>query len=190
MIPGEMLNKQIRKTQRAKEFITLISTIKNLREKSSFLDEQKKSYHGYIDGCMAQLQSKNKGLVSVNYRKGKKPALFSKQYYHIRDLQKAGTLSKFGSYKYTASELHKKGVLISIDDYTPKQYGGISLTISCNEPGVFFVEAQFLGVKIADKMELKLEDLLQSQYNKVDFVTLFDMAKVNLNLLIFLINKK
>jgi hypothetical protein len=190
MIAGDMLNKQIRKAQRGKELITLMSTIKNIRDKASFLNEQKQSYHGYIDACMAQLQSKTKGLVSVNYRKAKKPILFSKQYYHLRDQQKAGTLAKFGSYKYTASELHKKGVLISIVDYTPKQYGGISLTISCNEPGIFFVEAMFLGVRIAEKMELKLDDLLQSQYNKVDFVTLFDIAKVNLNLLIFLINKK
>lgn len=39
-------------------------------------------------------------------------------------------------------------------------------------------------------MEIRLEDLLQSQYNKVDEMLLFDIAKVNLNLLIFLINKK
>lgn len=39
-------------------------------------------------------------------------------------------------------------------------------------------------------MELRLEDLLQSQYNGVQVITLFDMAKVNVNLLIFLLNKK
>jgi hypothetical protein len=99
-------------------------------------------------------------------------------------------MPQFGSFKFTAAELYKKGVLVSIVDYTPKQYGGISLTISCNEPGLFVVDVQFLGVKVSEKMELRLDDLLQSQYNKVDFMTLFDIAKVNLNLLIFLINKK
>lgn len=99
-------------------------------------------------------------------------------------------MPQFGSYKWTAADLHKKGVLISIVDYNPRQYGGISLTISCNEPGCFVVDVQFLGVKVSEKMELRLDDLLQSQYNQVDFVTLFDIAKVNLNLLIFLINKK
>lgn len=48
--------------------------------------------------------------------------LFSKQYYHVRDLQKSGKMPQFGSFKYTAAELHKKGVLISVEDYSPKQY--------------------------------------------------------------------
>lgn len=100
------------------------------------------------------------------------------------------TLPQFGSFKFTAGELHKKGVLISIDGYSTKQFGGISLTISSNETGVFNVEVLLLGVKVAEPMEMRLDDLLQDQYNKVDVMTLFDMAKVNLNLLIFLINKK
>lgn len=99
-------------------------------------------------------------------------------------------MPQFGSFKYTAADLYKKGVIISIADYSPKQYGGITLTISCNEPGLFIADVQFLGVKVSEKMELRLDDLLQSQYNKVDHVVLFDIAKVNLNLLIFLINKK
>lgn len=55
---------------------------------------------------------------------------------------------------------------------------------------MFKVDAQFLGVNVSEPMEIRLEDLLQSQYNKVDEMLLFDIAKVNLNLLIFLINKK
>lgn len=66
----------------------------------------------------------------------------------------------------------------------------INLTISSDEAGVFNMEVTLLGAKVAEKEVLRLEDLLQSQYNKVDVITLFDNAKVNLNLLIFLINKK
>ena len=66
----------------------------------------------------------------------------------------------------------------------------INITISSNEPGVFKMEVTLLGASVANKEELRLEDLLQMQYNKDDTVTLFDVAKVNLNLLIFLINKK
>ncbi|KAL2916115.1 iqgap-related protein [Polyrhizophydium stewartii] len=181
-IVEDMLNKQRRRAQRRREFQSLQATLANLDEKAKFLAEQNKSYHDYIDACMSHLSTK-KG-------KAKKPPLFSKQYYHMRDLKKEGKVPQFGSFKYTAADLHKKGVLISIDDYSPKQYGQITLILSSDEAGVFNVEASFLGVKLPEKMELRLEDLLQSQYNKVDVMTLFDMAKVNLNLLIFLINKK
>jgi hypothetical protein len=52
------------------------------------------------------------------------------------------------------------------------------------------MEVTLLGASVATKEELRLEDLLQRQYNKEDVITVFDTAKVNLNLLIFLINKK
>jgi len=40
-------------------------------------------------------------------------------------------------------------------------------------------------------MELKLDELLQAQYNKIPYIALFDgTASVNVNLLIHLINTK
>ena len=95
-----------------------------------------------------------------------------------------------GSFKYTATELYKKGVLLSIDEYDPKQFGQISLIISSNEPGIFVIESAFMGVKLPEKMELRIEDLLAAQDSNETVITLFDSAKVNLNLLIFLLNKK
>ena len=78
------------------------------------MKNRRKSYHDYIDACLKQLTNK----------KGKemKPIMFLKQYYHLRSLQKSGAVPKFGSFKYTAAELHKKGVLISIEDTSSKQY--------------------------------------------------------------------
>jgi hypothetical protein len=66
----------------------------------------------------------------------------------------------------------------------------IDLTLSSDEAGVFNLEVKMLGASVAEKETMRLEDLLQAQYNKVDVMTLFDTAKVNINLLIFLINKK
>jgi hypothetical protein len=66
----------------------------------------------------------------------------------------------------------------------------INITISSDEAGVFKMEVKLLGAQVAEIETLRLEDLLQAQYNKVDIITLFEIAKVNLNLLIFLINKK
>jgi hypothetical protein len=70
------------------------------------------------------------------------------------------------------------------------RYGQITLTISSDEAGVFNIDASFMGIKLPDSMELRLEDLLQDQYNGVQVIMLFDMAKVNLNLLTYLLNKK
>ncbi|KAJ3092687.1 hypothetical protein HK102_004149 [Quaeritorhiza haematococci] len=182
-IAKDMLTKHRRRSQRQRELESLRATLKNLEEKAAYLGDQKKSYHDYINACMAQLGNKKS--------KGKKTALpFTTQYYHMKEIQKSGKAPQFGSYKYTADALHKKGVLISIDDYSPKQYGQITLTISSDEPGVFRVEASFLGIKLPEKMELRLEELLQAQYNNVHMITLFDSAKVNVNLLIYLVNKK
>jgi Ras GTPase-activating-like protein IQGAP2/3 len=41
------------------------------------------------------------------------------------------------------------------------------------------------------KMDLRLEDLLETKFNKTPHISLFDgMAKVNVNLFLHLINKK
>ena len=57
-----------------------------------------------------------------------------------------------------------------------------------DEPGLFSVEASFMG--FTEKMDLKLDDLLAYQDENVSVITLFDSARVNVNLLVFLINKK
>ncbi|KAJ3189250.1 hypothetical protein HDU85_002875 [Gaertneriomyces sp. JEL0708] len=181
-IAKDMLTKSRRRSRRRKELESLRNTLKNLNEKSRYLEDQKKSYHDYIDACMSQLQNKK--------HKGRKPLPFTRQYHHLRELQKAGTVPKFGSYKYSAADLHRKGVLISIEDVNPKLYNVVTMTISSNEAGVFNVEASTIGVN--EKYELRLEELLAAQYNNESVITLGEMAKakINLNLLIFLLNKK
>ncbi|TPX34547.1 hypothetical protein SmJEL517_g02831 [Synchytrium microbalum] len=184
-IAKDMLNKHKRTVQRKKDLQGLRQTLKNVEEKSTYLGDQKQAFMDYIDACMGKL-TENKGKSKPK----SKPMMFSRQWTHTRDLQKAGKMPQFGSFKYTAGELHKKGVLISVDEYSPKQYGQINLIISSDEVGVFTVEASFLGVKMPEKLELRLEDLLQQQYNGVNVMALFDYAKVNVNLLIYLLNKK
>ncbi|KAJ3105040.1 hypothetical protein HDU97_008648 [Phlyctochytrium planicorne] len=182
-IAKDMMNKHRRKTQRRRELESLKKTLNYLEEKSGYLDEQKKSYNDYVSACMAQLGNKK-----TKHKKA--PMLFSRQYYHLKELNKTGSVPQYGSFKYTAQELQKKGVLISIEDYSPKQYNQITLTIASDEAGVFTVEASLLGVKLSEKMELRLEDLLQNQYDGVQTMMLFDIAKVNINLLVYMINKK
>lgn len=62
-IAKDMLNKHRRRSQRGREIQTLKNTLAVLDEKAKFLDDQIKSYHDYINACIAQLGNK-KGFLS------------------------------------------------------------------------------------------------------------------------------
>ncbi|XP_031466412.1 uncharacterized protein LOC116240216 [Phasianus colchicus] len=61
--------------------------------------------------------------------------------------------------------------------------------VPCREPGRFQVKAQFMGVDM-ERFQLHYQDLLQLQYEGVAVMKMFGKAKVNVNLLLFLLNKK
>lgn len=88
---------------------------------------------------------------------------WSLQASHQRKLEKEGKRYAFGSYKYTAQDLYDRGVLLSIDQFSPKQFDKVTLTISSDEVGVFEVSAAYMGVKV-ETVELKLDELLEAQF--------------------------
>jgi Ras GTPase-activating-like protein IQGAP2/3 len=119
---------------------------------------------------------------------------FTKQYFHLRDLQRSGQSPQFGSFKYGAKDLYEKGILLSIDQYSPRQFDKIDLTISSNKAGIFTLEifnnATGFTSRIASA-DLRMEDLLQAQYENRASLSLFSgMVKVNLNLFLYQIHKK
>ena len=179
----DIRNKRLRRAQRTKEISKHRQTLVNLEEKAKYLSEQIESYNDYLTSSVSQL-SKSKQA------KKKTVLPFTKQYSHMKELQKSGKVPKFGSFKWKAEALYKKGVLLSIEDYSPKQYDKITLTISSDEPGIFLVEASLLGIKMPQKVTVSLEDLLQCQFNNVQVYNLQGIAKLNVNLMIYLINKK
>jgi Ras GTPase-activating-like protein IQGAP2/3 len=119
---------------------------------------------------------------------------FTKQYFHLRDLQKSGETPQFGSFLYTAKYLYDKGILLSINQYSPRQFDKIQLTMSSNMAGVFtlILESTILGVatRIAAD-DVRMDDLLQAKFEKRASLSLFNgIVKVNLDLFIYQINKK
>lgn len=117
---------------------------------------------------------------------------FTKQYYHMRNIQKTGKVPQFGSFRYSAQDLYDKGILLSIDQTSPRQFDKIDVVISSDKAGVFTIEVfdVHLGVSMG-VTDLKMEDLLQAQFESRSSLSLFDgLAKFNLNLLLFQINKK
>jgi Ras GTPase-activating-like protein IQGAP2/3 len=105
-----------------------------------------------VDSTKTTIQKKGKRRLVIP---------FSSQYFHNRELARSGRVPKFGSYKYTAKSLAEKGILLSIEGFSPRQYDSISLTISSDEVGVFNVEASMLGVTVPDgQVELSMDELV------------------------------
>jgi hypothetical protein len=120
---------------------------------------------------------------------------FTKQYFHLRDLQKSGKSPQFGSFKYSAQDLYHKGILLSIDQISPLQFDRVDIVISSNKIGVFtidvFTSGGVSGSTLFASTDVRMEDLLQAQFENKISLSLFDgMAKMNLNLLLYQINKK
>ncbi|KAG7468156.1 hypothetical protein MATL_G00139690 [Megalops atlanticus] len=169
-IAKDIRNQRRYRQRRKAELVKLQQTNAALNSKTTFYNVQIDYYNQYIKTCMDNLASKGK----VSKKPGEAKAKKSKQV----------------SQKYTAARLHEKGVLIEIEDLQTNQFKNVIFEISPSEVvGVFDVKAKFMGVHLETLM-LEYQDLLQLQYEGVAVMKLFDRATVNVNLLIFLLNKK
>lgn len=167
-IAKDIRNQRRYRQRRKAELVKLQQTHSALNSKALFYEEQVDYYKSYIKTCLDNLASK--GKVS------KKPGGVKK--------------SKKISLKYSAARLHEKGVLLEIEDLQANQFKNVIFEISpMEEVGDFEVKAKFMGVQMETYM-LHYQDLLQLQYEGVAVMKMFDRAKVNVNLLIFLLNKK
>ena len=171
-----------RRIERQIELHSARITLQDLTEKRTYLDAQLQSYNDYIEQAMMALQSK----------KSKKKSIlpFTKQYFHMRDLQRAGKVPQFGSRKYSAAKLYQKGVLVSIANEIPP-FDRIDMTISSDRIGAFSISSTYQNQYIPNaSRQVNLDDLLQAQYNKSEIIDLFDgQVKFRVNLLLNLLFK-
>ncbi|XP_062516827.1 ras GTPase-activating-like protein IQGAP2 isoform X2 [Corticium candelabrum] len=172
-IARDIRNQHRYRQQRKRELARLYQTIGHLNGKAKFFEDQINYYQQYIKMCLANL-AKAKGKASGR--------LFSKQH---SDAQQAVRKS----IRYSGQKLYDKGVIQDIEGLPPHQLKNVSFEITATDVGVFDVSAKFLGVSM-EKVELVFQDLLQLQYEGVTVMKMFGKAKINVNLLIFLINKK
>ncbi|XP_061232637.1 ras GTPase-activating-like protein IQGAP1 isoform X2 [Neopsephotus bourkii] len=169
-IAKDIRNQRRYRQRRKAELVKLQQTYSALNSKATFYGEQVDYYKSYIKTCLDNLASKGKVSKKPREMKGKN--------------------SKKISLKYTAARLHEKGVLLEIEDLQSNQFKNVIFEISpTEEVGDFEIKAKFMGVQMETFM-LHYQDLLQLQYEGVAVMKLFDRAKVNVNLLIFLLNKK
>ncbi|TMS03942.1 Ras GTPase-activating-like protein IQGAP1 [Larimichthys crocea] len=167
---------QRRYRQRRKaELVKLQQTLTALNSKTAFFQDQMNYYDTYIKTCLDNLNRKNSRRSIKLDSKGE---------------DKGSKKSKPQALKYTAARLHEKGVILEIEGLQTNQFRNVMFDISpTEEVGDFEVKAKFMGVEM-EKVQLHFQDLLQLQYEGVAVMKMFDKAKVNVNLLIFLLNKK
>ncbi|OBZ70404.1 Ras GTPase-activating-like protein rng2 [Grifola frondosa] len=185
-IAGDVRSKNRRRVQRLHEKESLEQSLKYLAERKKYFEEQIDSYHDYVESAMSTMQR----------GKGKRRFVipFTQQYFHMRELQKAGKTPQFGSFKYSAQHFYKKGILLSIDQYSPRQFDKLDIVLSSNVAGIFSIEIFNHSLGIVNRVasaDVKMEDLLQAQFEDRASLSLFNgLAKFNLNLLLWQINKK
>uniref|UniRef100_A0A8C5BRH0 IQ motif containing GTPase activating protein 2 n=1 Tax=Gadus morhua TaxID=8049 RepID=A0A8C5BRH0_GADMO len=163
---------QRRYRQRRKaELVKLQQTLTALNSKADFYQDQTNYYDTYIKTCLDNLNRKNSRRSIKGEEKGSKKL-------------------KQQSLKYTGARLHEKGVVLEIEGLQANQFKNVMFEIAPSEEvGDFEVKAKFMGVEM-EKVQLHFQDLLQLQYDGVAVMKMFDKAKVNVNLLVFLLNKK
>ncbi|KAI7869374.1 hypothetical protein BDF14DRAFT_1784332 [Spinellus fusiger] len=185
MIAQAITGKASQRRQRDKEIGKLTHSLDHLIQKKNYLTEQRTQYEDYLNGSMSIMATK----------RGKKHRFllpFTRQYNHIKGLQKQGLVPKYGSYKYTARQLYDRGIVIEIVGIDKKLYDRIPIILSMNQVGIITIEGSYSGWGISSvQVDLRYEFLLQTQFEGVQTMRVLDgMAKVNVNLLIYLINKK
>uniref|UniRef100_A0A8C5RT63 IQ motif containing GTPase activating protein 3 n=1 Tax=Laticauda laticaudata TaxID=8630 RepID=A0A8C5RT63_LATLA len=140
----------------------LQQTLRGLASKRRFYREQVDYYQKYLRACLDNLAAADR----------------------------YGARLKQAVLHYTAARLFEKGVLLEIEALPPNQLRNVIFDIiPSREAGKFQVKAKFMGVNM-ENFQLSYQDLLQLQYEGVAVMKMFDRAKINVNLLIFLLNKK
>uniref|UniRef100_A0A673KLS8 Ras GTPase-activating-like protein IQGAP1 n=1 Tax=Sinocyclocheilus rhinocerous TaxID=307959 RepID=A0A673KLS8_9TELE len=172
-ISKDIRNQRRYRQRRKAELVKLQQTNAALNSKTNFYNVQIDYYNQYIKTCMDNLASKGKTCSQIS--EFQLLVLFLTSSIHV---------SQFIYLHFLLSSCNN--MLVSYF----YRYKNVIFEISQSEVvGVFDVKAKLMGVHLETLM-LEYQDLLQLQYEGVAVMKLFDRATVNVNLLIFLLNKK
>ncbi|EAL63601.1 RasGTPase-activating protein [Dictyostelium discoideum AX4] len=158
----EVVNRAEIREQQKKEKQRLTTSLNNLRKHQKYLNEQIAQYNQYLQDCRL------------------------KHYQNKSKKKKKGDGAKVGPFKFSFSELHKKGVIVDseVPQITRKK---IKFVISSDTVGVFDVSAKMAGIDV-QTMRLELDDLLE--LNSIGTTTLeLDQITLDVNMTIHLLNK-
>ncbi|XP_067211920.1 ras GTPase-activating-like protein IQGAP1 isoform X1 [Linepithema humile] len=176
-IARDICNKNKYRVIRDKELQTLRATKERLDEKTRYYQEQVEFYNEYIKRCLQSLHAGKSTLRAYQAMR--------------KDTYKPSKLRSKMTVKYSAWKLHEKGVLMEIDEaLSPTEMKNVIFEISPTEhSGVFAVRCKFMGVEL-EKLDISIQELLELQYEGTSRMDIFGRAKVNVNLLLYLLNRK
>lgn len=146
-------------------------------------------YNQYLKRCLANL---NQSFRKKSMKSGKKRVAFSISEGTGQTQGDKGELRSRAALKYSAARLHEKGVLVSIDGLPQNQFKNVLFEIVPDPDqgnGMFQIHAKFMGVPL-EHVDVDIQELLQLQYEGVAVKSIFGKAKVNVNLLLHLLNAK
>ncbi|XP_067934294.1 ras GTPase-activating-like protein IQGAP1 isoform X2 [Watersipora subatra] len=185
LIAQDIRNQRRYRAARREDLEKLKETMNNLQTKRSFFESQIDYYKMYVQACLSNMLSAGKRRSRSSYisvsstgtpEEEKKPKKGKKE-------------TKKQVVKYNAAKLHERGIVLEIDGCNPSQLKNVQFEISTtDDPAVFQCTAKVMTV--SETHLLKLQELLELQYEGVAVMLLFERAKVNVNLLLHLLNKK
>eukprot|EP01132_Coremiostelium_polycephalum_P009313 gene9313-11415_t len=158
----EVVNRAEIREQQKKEKQRLTTSLNNLRKHQKYLNEQIAQYNQYLQDCRL------------------------KHYQNKSKKKKKGDGAKVGPFKFSFSELSKKGVIVE-SEVPPMTRKKIKFVISSDTVGVFDVSAKMAGIDV-QTMRLELDYLLE--LNSVGTTTLeLEQITLDVNMTIHLLNK-
>ncbi|KAK3863384.1 hypothetical protein Pcinc_030834 [Petrolisthes cinctipes] len=177
-IAADIVNQRQHRISRKTDVQKMVATAKQLEKKEGFYKEQLDSYHTYLKTCLANIAARNKNVHQAWTKQGGGEKARSKQ-----------------AIKYTAVKLMEKGVLLEVEDLPDSQQKNLLFEITpLATTGLFHVQAKFMGVPMENvEIDIQvriLEELLQLQYEGISVKKMFSKVKVNVNLLLHLLNTK
>ena len=177
-IARDIRNQHRYRRERKSEKARLNDAISQLNRKHRFLEEQFEYYQQYVKTATANMsKGGNKQLpLLVDVPRDPSPV-------------EGGETFKRKSVRYSAQKLFDKGILIEIEGVSRSQFKTLFFEIVSVTHGSFDINAKMLGLA-AEKVNIVFEDLLQLRFENVQIMKILDRVKVNVNLLIYLLNKK
>jgi len=175
-IAKDILNQREHRVNRRRELVRLRRTRAGLVTKQQYMLDQLEQYRQYTNQCLANLNR-----AGTNKR------------VHFSTLQggeKERKLRSKAAVKYSATKLYDKGVLYTIEGLPANQLKNVMFIFTpLEKDGTFQVAARFMGVDM-ENVTLDIQDLLKLQYEGVAVTGMFGKAKINVNLLLHLLNTK
>ncbi|CAK5262728.1 unnamed protein product, partial [Mycena citricolor] len=188
-IAADVRSKHRKRIQRQQEMESMTEALQHLAENKKQLEEKINSYHSYAEAAMQTMQrGGGKKCTETAGTAVYEAVLPSARLAAVWRDAAVRVFLVHGQY------LYEKGILLSVDQFSPRQFDKLHITMSSNTPGVFTLLLESVATGITTKIaseDVKMEDLLQAKYEKRPFLSLFNgKAKVNFERFLVQINKK